>query len=300
MTHKVDATSLNLRSKPEVIPSTKIASLHQGQLVEKIEKADPAPWWKISTVINGVVVTGFVNSSFLKPVSAFIEPEASHTISAVHLSTKNPIIRNATNGRAFPLNEKNQPKRTATTNANKAKELHKIIDWLAVETSARYQPTSSSTYCNIYAYDYCYLSNVYLPRVWWNSKSISAILSGEAVAPVYDKTLQELNANSLHDWLAEYADDFGWRRTFDLDDLQESANAGAVCIISARRIDLNRSGHICAVAPETTEHSAIRKNGAVTIPLQSNAGSSNFRYGAKTTWWLQKDKFSSFSFWIHD
>lgn len=297
MTYKVDATSLNLRSRPEVNPATRIALLYRGQLVEKIEAVEPAPWWKISVVINGVLTLGFVNSEFLKPAESFVDTEPSARITSVHLKSQQTISRLNTNGRAFPLNEPNQPFRNST---NKVNALHEIINWLAVDSSARYQPTSSSTYCNIYSYDYCYLSNVYLPRVWWTSKAISTILSGEVVTPVYDKTLQELNANSLHNWLAEFANDFGWRRTFDLNDLQESANNGAVCLISARRIDLNRSGHICAVAPETNEHKAIRKNGQVVVPLQTNAGASNFRYGAKNTWWLAKDKFSSFSFWVHE
>lgn len=298
--YKVEATALNLRSKPEVTPSTRVALLYRGQLVEKIEAVEPLPWWKISAVINGVLITGFVNSSYLKPATAFIEPEVTTKISAVHLKSPNTVSRLSANGRAFPLNESGQPSRVTTNAAEKVKSLHRIINWLAVDTSARYQPGASATYCNIYSYDYCYLSNVYLPRVWWTSKAIASILSGEAVAPVYDKTLQELNANSLHNWLAEYADDFGWRRTFDLNDLQESANNGAVCLISARRTDLNRSGHICGVAPETVAQKAIRKNGQVTVPLQTNAGASNFRYGAKNAWWSQKDKFSSFSFWIHD
>jgi hypothetical protein len=300
MLYRVDATSLNLRSKPEVIPSTKIVALYQGQFVEKIETTNPMPWWKVSTTINSVVITGYVNSTFLKPDSNFVTPQQVNIIGEVHLSTSKIISRNATSGRAFPLNEKNQPRRTATSNPNQVIQLHEIINWLAVENSVRYLPKTGETYCNIYAYDYCYLSNVYIPRVWWTDKAISAIASGQSIAPIYDKTVHELNANSLHNWFAEYGDDFGWHRTFDLNDLQQNANNGAVCIISARRTDLNRSGHICAVAPEIEDKVAIRKKGFVTIPLQSNAGANNFRYGVTSSaWWLQKDKFSSYSFWVH-
>lgn len=294
--YRVEATSLNLRAQPVVAPSTKIATLHHGQTVEKLEAASDPTWWRVSTVINGLAVTGFVSSSYLSPANTFAAPSTARNIGPVHMSTQNPIKRALPSGRAFPLNEPEQPRR-ASTNIEKASELHSIIDWLEVEKSARYKPKSGETYCNIYAYDYCYLSNVYLPRVWWTGKAISKLQKGESVVPVYDQTISELNANSLYNWLSEYGSDFGWRRVVDLTELQNEANIGSVCIMSARRKDLNRPGHICAVAPETTKLNAIRKNDVVTCPLQSNAGASNFRYGG-TVWWTS-EKFSGFSFWVH-
>lgn len=115
------------------------------------------------------------------------------------------------------------------------------------------------------------------------------ITAGTSVSPIYDKTVSELNANSLHNWFSEYGDEFDWRQTFDLTELQESANSGSVCIMSARRKDLNKSGHICAVVPETDHHKAVRKSGNVTTPVQSQAGATNFRYGGKR--WLDISRF---------
>lgn len=294
--YRVEATSLHLRSQPVVAPSTKIAILHYGQTVKKLGVAPNSVWWHVSSVINGLEVTGFVNSSYLSASNTFAAPASTKKIGVVHMSTKKLIQRAAASGRAFPLNEPGQPTRISN-NIEKASELHSIIDWLEVEKSARYKPKGGETYCNIYAYDYCYLSNVYLPRVWWTSKAISQLQKGESVVPVYDQTISELNANSLYNWLSEYGADFGWRRVVDLTELQNEANMGSVCIMSARRKELNLPGHICAVAPETTKHNAVRKNGAVTCPLQSNAGASNFRYGG-TVWWTS-EKFSGFSFWVH-
>lgn len=296
--YRVEATSLHLRSQPIISPASKIALLSHGQIVEKLDASPTSVWWRISANINGVDVTGYINSTFVKPVGEFSEPTASRTVSPVHLSTNTPISRSGTNGRAFPLNEPGQPRRLSGTPEGKTSELHAIVNWLKVDESQRYLPKPGETYCNIYACDFCYLANVYLPRVWWTSKAIAMIATGEAVSPIYDKTVLEVNANSLHNWFSEYGDDFGWRRTFALNDLQKSANAGAVCIISARRKELNRPGHICAVVPETATHKSIIKNGEVTTPVQSNAGASNFRYGGRV-WWTS-DKFSSFSFWIHD
>ncbi|WP_445402032.1 hypothetical protein [Zobellella sp. An-6] len=294
--YRVESTSLNLRSQPVVAPSTKIAVLHHGQSVEKLEVASDPEWWRVSAVINGLSVTGFVNSSYLTAANDFVAPSSTKKIGAVHMSTNRLIQRASPSGRAFPLNESEQPQRTSK-NLEKAAELRSIIDWLRVEDSARYKPKSGETYCNIYAYDYCYLANVYLPRVWWTSKAISKLQKGENVVPVYDQTILELNANSLYNWISEYGNDFGWRRVVDLTELQNEANSGSVCIMSARRKELNRPGHICAVVPETIGRNAVRKNGVVTCPLQSNAGATNFRYGG-SIWWTS-EKFSGFSFWVH-
>ena len=292
---RVEATALNLRSKPLVAPSTKIAVLSRGQTVETLEEAPDASWLFVSAVINGVKVQGFVNRSYLVKVNDFEAPSGSNTVVPVHMTTQKLIQRASASGRAFPLNEPKQPLRVQV---NAPSELHKIIEWLNVEVSARYKPKSGETYCNIYAYDYCYLANVYLPRVWWTSKAIGQLQQGVNVTPVYDQTIHELNANSLFNWFGEFGGDFGWRRVFDLTELQNDANRGAVCIISARRKELNRPGHICAVVPETIDLKAVRKNGVVTCPLQSNAGATNFRYGG-SVWWTS-EKFSGFSFWVHD
>lgn len=121
--------------------------------------------------------------------------------------------------------------------------------------------------------------------------------------PLYDATVHELNANSIHDRFSTYGAQFGWRRTFDIDELQSHANKGSVSIISAKRRDTNRSGHITAVVPEPDSLRAIRKKGLVTAPVQSQAGAKNDKYVVKNWWNTQEDgqdKFSSFSFWMHD
>lgn len=88
---RVNAPALNLRSKPVVAPATKIAVLGYSQIVERIEAVEGSIWWRVSSTINGIAVTGFVNSYFLTPVDEFIEPEAHHEIGPVHLSTNKPI-----------------------------------------------------------------------------------------------------------------------------------------------------------------------------------------------------------------
>ncbi len=294
---KVNSTGLNLRSEPRVRPGNLIATLSLGDAVTKIAEASDADWWQVSTIIGSSHVEGFVSHKFLAPAAKFEQPPLQTGITEVHLKTSKSIARNQTSGRAFPLNEAGQPGRNATTDAGKAANLTAIIKHLKVETSARYIATGGSTFCNIYAYDYCFLSGVFLPRVWWTRKAIATLAAGGSVTPDYDVTVTELNANSLFNWFEEFGQDFGWVRTFDLTDLQNAANAGQVCIISGQRKELNRSGHICAVAPETPTQQAKRSGADVTIPLQSQAGASNFSYGGRV-WWTGA-QFRKFGFWKH-
>jgi hypothetical protein len=82
--------------------------------------------------------------------------------------------------------------------------------------------------------------------------------------------------------------------------LQQAVNQGAVGLIAARRKEDGLSGHILAVVPETASERARRDaSGEVTAPLQSQAGVSNFRYGAgKANWWKGAE-FAESAFWLH-
>ena len=289
---------LFLRSEPVVKPSTKIALLPLGHLVTKKAESTVAGWWKVSTTLQGASASGFVSSKYLTPSANFSGPPAHQSISPVHLRNDNLQVTRSGGSRAYPLNETPQPTRhSSNPAATKAAELTAIIKWLRVEQSARYLPHGGTTYCNIYAYDYCYLAGVYLPRVWWTPDAIDKLKAGQPVAPRYAVTVNEVNANSLFNWLKAFGPDFGWSRTFDLTELQNAANDGQVGIICAQRVDLNRSGHICPVVPETASQKAARSGSTVIKPLQSQAGGTNFSYKA-LVWWTNP-KFREFGFWIH-
>lgn len=307
-THTVIASSLNLRSRPEVLPSTRIAVLSQGTDVTKLADASVPGWWEISVSLHGRDTQGFVASRFLAPVGSASGqlPGGLNTsggkIPVVHLSKGNASVTRARDGgRAHPLGEAGMPERDGTTPTAKAGDLVDIVNYLdsPKSTHLRYKKKGNTTFCNIYAYDYCYLAGVFLPRVFWTPASVSDLNSGKTVEPRYGRTVGELNANMTHDWFEDFGDDFGWSRETDVDDLQNAANAGEVCIIVAQRRDRNRSGHILAVVPENGGHKAVRRNGKVTRPLQSQAGVVNFRFGAGSRRWWLDSKFRSFSFWRH-
>jgi hypothetical protein len=200
---------------------------------------------------------------------------------------------------AYTVNEpgNGQPSRTGNTPADRAASLQSIIGWLSPETPAhkRYQPTASATFCNIYAHDYCKLAGVYLPRVWWNAAAIANWKAGQSVSPQYGVTIVEVTANALVGWFKDYGSMFGWRSSTSLTELQDEANKGSVVVMVGRAPN---HGHIVAVAPESAQHQARRDPaGAITTPLQSQAGSTNFNYGATSTWWKTH---TDPGFWIHD
>ena len=303
MNFKVSATSLNLRSEPRVTASNRLAVLPHGQVVSKIAEALQEGWWQVSTVLNGLSITGFAASQFLEADVTPTPPPAPSPVAAVpavHLTENRSEVTPDSTSRAFPIGEVTRPKRTATTAAARIAQLRKIISYLDVENGARYQRGSGNTYCNIYACDYCYLSGVYLPRVWWNAPALVNLAIGRTVEVKYGDTVDELNANSLNNWFRDFGDTFGWSRVADVDALQECANQGGIPVISAQRKELNRSGHICLVVPESSTQVATRSGGAVVLPLQSQAGATNFSYGTGTRAWWTGTEFRTFSFWIHD
>lgn len=300
MIWKVTATSLNLRSEPRVASANRIAVLPNGHTMEKLGEAD-ADWWSVATNLGGGRLEGFVASKHLAEESGAAASQPTFELPPVHLAENKPsITRHTVHGRAFPLGEPDRPSRSGSTPQDRARQLHDIIEYLDVEHNVRYRAGGGATFCNIYAYDYCYLSGVYLPRVWWTSKAIAQLATGLEVPVRFGETVRELNANSLHNWLQDFGPEFGWIRVASESELQDAANQGKVAIVCAQRADLNKSGHICAVVLENPPHEALRKNGSVHLPLQSQAGATNFCYSCGTSKWWAQSKFRSFGFWLHN
>lgn len=299
----ITTTSLNIRRAPVVSPDTLICVLPERTTVEIIEKASVAGWVKVIAQLNPSV-TGYVSEKYLRPKNENdVDYHFQHStaLPEVHLipGSGTSIVRNSANGRAFPLNESDLPFKDAVSSETKVQSIYRIIEYLDVTRNARYAPANSRTYCNIYAFDYCYLSKAYIPRVWWLPKAIVDITHGKSVPVQYDKTVGELNANMLYDWFETYGSDYGWRRTFDPDELQNAVNNGCCGIIVAKRVDLNRSGHIVACVPESDLNKAERISGKVSRPLQSQAGMKNYKYFIGN-WWTKPQTFRGFGFWLHD
>ena len=291
---RVKANRLNLRSGPGT-GSNVVGVLEQGDTVVSTGLTEQG-WIPIKVIVADAELAGFVKLSYLQPMDLQNGSAVSQGGGAppeVHLSGVGR--RSQTSSRAQPLRETSQPARPNKS----AAELKDIIDWLKVEASPRYQPTNV-TFCNIYAYDYCFLSGVYLPRVWWYPGSISRWENNIAVEVSYGETVRELRANDLYDWLQTWGTSFGWMKVPSLDAIQSAANEGKVGVIVAKRIVVSKPGHIVAVAPEGPELAAKRSGGHVTWPVMSQAGASNFRYGYGSKFWNDTSKFQARGFYVHD
>ena len=186
-----------------------------------------------------------------------------------------------------------------------------VVETLNVEDSGRYQPGGGNTYCNIYAYDVVTALGAYIPRVWWTPNAIARIQAGEQVAVEYGQTVTELNANALNTWMRTWGAEFGWSQAASMTAAQDAANSGKVAIILAANANPRRSGHINVILAERGDHTAQRHPaaedgtpGEVEVPLQSQAGASNFKYddnsrGLNQDQWWENATHTDGAAWIN-
>lgn len=169
-----------------------------------------------------------------------------------------------------------------------------VVEALNVTKSSRYKADRGGTYCNVYAYDVVSAMGGYLPRVWWTDDSIDKINNGEAVKIKFSldentDTVREMRANHLTDWMKAYGASFGWRKATSVAKAQEAANDGKIAILLAAKINPKKSGHVNVILPETEQHKAkYDAAGNFDMPLQSQAGGSNFKYSSthySNEWW---------------
>lgn len=201
-----------------------------------------------------------------------------------------------------PLSDSGIPYRDLTDAASKRESIRQLIDKLDVTKNLRYQRTIEDTYCNVYSFDFCYFSKVYLPTVWWTDESLEKILDGQEVEPVFNETVIPIYSSAIHDWFLKWGASFGWKRMTNLDEIQEKVNnEGGVGIICAKRKIKGLSGHIAPIVPETKKKKAYRENGVVIYPLQSQAGKLNYNYFSKARkdWW-NHERYSSHVFYYHE
>lgn len=284
-----------------------LLSLPEACEVTILEENFETGFAKVKTILDGEEIQGFLPLEELAPASDINAPTHSGLCGVNRPNPKKWRIRvTQTWSRTYPLNDPQMPRRIKGDPSNtRVKELGRIINYLKVNSSnsERYVPTKKYTYCNIYAYDYAYLANAWLPRVWWTEKAIKEILSGKKVVPRYTlnpktDTLRELRANGLFKWFNDYGVECNWRKVDNYDELQDAAQNGEVGVIVAATKDPDESGHITLVVPETATHKAKRNRaGKVTAPLQSQAGRTNRKYFDSN--WEKGTQFRGYSYWVH-
>ncbi|KFF15051.1 hypothetical protein [Flavobacterium hydatis] len=201
-----------------------------------------------------------------------------------------------------PLYDSSIPYRNLTNAATKKESIAQLIDKLDVEKNTRYQRTVEDTYCNVYSYDYCYFSKVYLPTVWWTDEALEKILDGQEVEAIFEETVERIYSSAIHDWFLQWGASFGWERMFTAEEIQNKVNTnGGIGMICAKRREKGLSGHIVPVVPETDLHKAYRENDVVVYPLQSQAGKLNYNYFSEVRkdWW-NDELYSSYVFYYHE
>lgn len=303
----VENFPLRLRSSPSLsspLDANVIATMPDGQEVRAITGTKVNNFIEIEVVLGGSVFRGFASGDFLVPATGTRPPVLTENVlPEAHLKPATTLITKRTGiATARSLNEADMPGRIADNPAGLRNELGKIISWLDVENPShkRYKPRDGFTFCNIYAHDYCALSGVYLPRVWWTAKALARLENGQSLSPLLGETVDEVRANDLYRWLRDFGERFGWRRAISLDELQNHANLGGIGLIVARRRNEGRSGHIVLVVPETASETAKHDtSGRVEYALQSQAGSVNFKYGLGTRNWWKDERFAEAAFWMH-
>lgn len=305
---------LRLRSEPWISDPPQanvLAHLPDGHPVRALSKAAKGGFLEIETSLSGAYFRGYCAKKYLVPDAgaqeiAVIAPDASPPTSgivAVFMPRKSGSVTRRTDlANAHSLNEPGAPRRTGGSAEELRQALAAIVEWLGVDNPAflRYQPRSGLTFCNIYVHDFCHLAGAYAPRCWWTTDALLKLAAGQPVEPLYGATIQEMRANDLFRWLRDFGARFGWRQAGTLTELQTEVNQGALGVIVARRKEDGRSGHIVMVVPETAEQTAKRDaGGAVTAPLQSQAGATNFRYGRGRPNWWNGEEFAESAFWLH-
>jgi hypothetical protein len=302
---------LRLRSAPVKSDANIIARLPDGQRVQAVAAKAVKGFLEVETSVNGARLRGFAAREFLVPLPADAAvpiaapaptPPASGVVAVVMPRHPGTVTRRTGLANAHSLNEPNQPERAGTTPSDLRREIDAIVDYLAVDraTHRRYQPRDGLTFCNIYAHDFCHLAGVYLPRVWWTPPAIEKLARGETVEPQLGKTITEQRANAIFGWLRDFGLRFGWRQTGSLTKLQAEVNEGAIGLIIARRTDNERPGHVTVIVPETGAITAKRAaSGDVIAPLQSQAGTTNFRRSPGKAEWWRGTQFAEHAFWLH-
>jgi Bacterial SH3 domain len=297
MQYFVTASLLNLRSTPATGDGNILTVLKDQEVVEVTDDADDA-FYKVSCINRKPAINGYAAKKYLAPIPAApVTPDTGY-LKPVNLKGNYASRRDNHAAWQYPLTESNMPRvDPAAGAADKISTMHSIVAYLQVDKSARYQ-RDIHTYCNIYAYDYCYLTGVFLPRVWWRGKALLDLKAGQTVSPLYGITVDEVSANGLFAWLEDWGDDYGWTRTYDLNDLQTKVNEGRVGVICAANINPARSGHICCVIPEKGDKMATRSSGVVVCPLLSQAGAKNLPYYYNNKWWVNLAKeFKGYGYW---
>ncbi len=195
----------------------------------------------------------------------------------IHLAANPKALPTSPDARANPITLPKDGKFPMTS--------EEAVAYMQVRTGKRYLRTTNATFCNIYAYDYCFLRGVFMAHIWWLPAALRELQAGNPQQVIYAKTVYEVDANGLHDWMVRWGATFGWERAADFTELQQNVNMGAVGLITAAHANAAKAGHVSIVVPEGKKGTAKWVDGKVLAPLQCQAGAANWEYRDGANWW---------------
>jgi len=119
-----------------------------------------------------------------------------------------------------------------------------VINQFNVESNDRYRVNKlgqNDTYCNIYAWDVSRAMGAEIPH-YINASTGEPVQSGSS------NNVEELNANSMNDWLNTYGKQYGWVQV-SAEQAQDDANQGMPAVTSWK--NSSGHGHMQVVSPST-------------------------------------------------
>lgn len=178
-------------------------------------------------------------------------------------------------------------------------DLVALVQWMAVDSSFRWMPHPGrtpgklATYCDHYACDFMeqLTGQVVLSAwVWWLPEALEAIREGQDVEPVRGETVREHGARSLHAWLPEFGDEFGWRSEKNVSGLKAVLNSTPTVGL------ITTPTHVAIALPDACGDALGVTPGGVV--LTSQAGSRNAQAWRKDDWFRRNadTRFYSFPF----
>ena len=183
----VKAEGGNLRHLPSTRFNEPITLLPQGQAVRVLGPSAPG-WLRVRTSLGGSEVIGHVAVSRLEAAGA----RGGRATDCRAVAAADRAIAREQSGLTSARHRRPARFRSASWRGRRAtptparrcasRQLQALADWLGVESSERYARSATQTFCNVYAADYCYLAEAYLPRVWWTDSALLRLGAGESGA----------------------------------------------------------------------------------------------------------------------
>lgn len=171
--------------------------------------------------------------------------------------------------------------------------------WLDFERSARWQKNDTGgTYCDHGATDwFAYWlgrlkGEAVVPDLpgwtFYTDDALAKVLAGQEVKLEYGKTVRELGATGLYDWLNDYGELYGWQRHENEKALRDYMNLHHVPGLVICRTKGSGASHVAVALPDAVEKAALSRGAKVVdnsgAMLTTEAGGRN-RTLTRRRWW---------------